>query len=100
MFVLVSFLFFSMRQDCAKVEKLQRAQQRRRNPEQQQIGNGNMKQMQQHIEQNRHAQDLLPGDVISDEMHIPLEEIFMNPIVKIGILRTGGVFVMIPVLVQ
>ncbi len=89
-----------MRQHRAEIEKLQRTQQRWRYPEQQQIGNRDMKQMQQHIEQNRHAHDLLPGDIISDEMHVPLKEIFMNAIVKIRVFGTGRVFMMIPVLGQ
>lgn len=100
MFVFVTFRRLPMRQKRAEIEKLEGAQQRWRHPEQKQIGNGNAKQMQQHVEQDRHANNLLPGDVISDKMHIPLEEIFMHPIVKIGILGTGRVFVMIPVFGQ
>ena len=40
----------------AEIEKLERAQQRWRHPEQEQVWNRDMKQVQQHIEKDRHPQ--------------------------------------------
>ncbi len=85
----------TVRQIGAEIKQLQCAEQRRCHPKEQQIRNGNIEQMVQNIKDNRHADNLFPGDISEQKMQIPGPKAAVCAIVIIGIFERAGKLMMI-----
>ncbi len=84
----------TMRQKRAEIKKLQRAQERRRNPKEQEVGERYLEQMMHEIKNERHAEQLLPSYVRAHEVPIPTPKAGMLAVVIIGIIFVASVRVM------